>query len=72
MKIFPGFLTLFCLVSCGYAESERSTYSGYYAYGFETSYFLPEENKEKWWLEGATPCPEIQAQSPSMGGNRSE
>jgi hypothetical protein len=44
-----------------------SAYSGYFAYGFELSYLLPEGKKEKWWLSGATPCPEIQTQFPPSG-----
>jgi hypothetical protein len=67
MKIIAALLSLLCLASCDYLQSEQGTYSGYYAYGFETSYFLPEGKKEKWWLQGTAPCPEIQAKSPPMG-----
>lgn len=43
------------VTACSYTNADEDTrvlYSGHFAYGFETSSFVPCEGGEKWWVSG--------------------
>jgi len=59
MKPLAQLILAICLASTNAQAEELATYSGYFVSGFETSSFLPDKTKERWWLTGNLTCPDV-------------